>query len=57
MPSLLGKSPLLVALAFLGACNFWIIPIPIPLGTTTRPAVPADEPRDAAPASEATPRP
>jgi hypothetical protein len=54
MPALLRKPCLLVAFALLGACDFWIIPIPIPLGTTTQPAVPADEPRDAAPANQAT---
>ena len=43
MARLLGKSFLFAALALLGACNFCLIPIPIPLGTTTQPAVPAEQ--------------
>ena len=27
----------------LGACNFWVIPIPIPLGATTLQPVPVEE--------------
>ena len=43
MPSLVRCAFLLAALAPLGACNFWVIPIPIPLGTTTLKPVPVDE--------------
>jgi hypothetical protein len=46
MPSLLRCGFLLAALASLGACNFWVIPIPIPLGTTTLEPVPAASPDD-----------
>jgi hypothetical protein len=31
----------LLAVLVLGGCNFWIIPIPIPLGTRTGEPVPA----------------
>ena len=37
---------LLAALAPLGACNFWVIPIPIPVGATTLEPVPVEERRD-----------
>jgi hypothetical protein len=43
MPSLLRSAFLLAALAPLGACNFWVIPIPIPLGATTLQPVPVEE--------------
>jgi hypothetical protein len=43
MPSLLRSAFLLAALALLGACNFWVIPIPIPLGTTTLQPAPIEE--------------
>jgi hypothetical protein len=43
MPSLLRCAFLLAALAPLGACNFWVIPVPIPLGRTTLEPVPVDE--------------
>jgi hypothetical protein len=40
MPILL-RPALLLALLPLAACNFWIIPIPVPLGTRTAEPVPA----------------
>jgi hypothetical protein len=43
MPSLLRSAFLLAALAPLGACNFWVIPIPIPLGATTLQPVPVED--------------
>ena len=43
MPNLLRTVLLLAALAALGACNFWVIPIPIPLGAPTLQPVPVDE--------------
>jgi hypothetical protein len=47
MPSLLRFAFLLAALIPLGACNFWVIPIPIPLGTKTLEPVPVEEGREA----------
>ena len=44
MPSLLRTAFLLAALAPLGACNFWVIPIPV--GATTIEPVPVEERRD-----------
>jgi hypothetical protein len=41
MPSLLRSVFLLAALASLGACNFWVIPIP--LGATALEPVPVEE--------------
>ena len=51
MPTLLRPALLLATLA-LGGCNFWIIPIPIPLGTRELAPVPANM---AAPPAEARP--
>ena len=46
MPSLLKIAFFLAALALLGACNFWVIPIPIPLGATTVQPAPLVERHD-----------
>jgi hypothetical protein len=43
MPGILRSALLLAALAPLGACNFWVIPIPIPAGATTHQPVPVEQ--------------